>query len=414
MAQVIPPDIDAFIQAMIAAANAAAAAAVPPVPPVPPIVPPAPFSLLPGGAYTTPLDYSKSSELKIFRASTTGMSDKFDLKEEHLRVFLETVKEHVRTYNWETIITVPDGNAVNRNLITNYGQLTLDNVTAHAINYVNQQNRDAQNSMLLYKYLLDSLTEEAKLIMVTMANQYHHNDLPVGALFLKSIIGRSSIDTKAKVLLLRESVSHLYMKMGELRGNVREFNQHVSDLKSALAGRGQDVSELIMHLFKAYEQVPDAQFARYIESIRDRYDADLEDITADQLMHLAVNKYDLLLQRNAMPSDNADRIVALPATAVREARNNSSGRRAARPEDAWKKVAPKTGESTTKSVKNKTYHYCDKHKAWCIHTSEQCLLNIPDSGGSNTTDKQKTANVDKLIIDKAYHAIIHEYDDEDD
>jgi hypothetical protein len=161
----------------------------------------------------------------------------------------------------------------------------------YAIAYINLPTRDAQNSMLLYKYLLESLTEDAKLVTVTMSHQYHHNNLPVGSLFLKSIIGRSSIDTKAKVLLLRESISHLYMKLIERKGNVREFNQHVSGLKSALEGRGQEVSELVMHLFKAYDQVPDPHFARYIEAIRDRYDADIEDTTADQLMQLAVNKY---------------------------------------------------------------------------------------------------------------------------
>jgi hypothetical protein len=53
-------------------------------------------------------------------------------------------------------------------------------------------------------------------------------------------------------------------------------------------------------LFKAYEYVPDQQFNQYIEGIRDRYNADIEDRTADELMILAVNKYDLLEQRKAI------------------------------------------------------------------------------------------------------------------
>jgi hypothetical protein len=327
------PDIDAFIQAIIAAAQAATAAAIPPV------APPVPFALLPGAAYNAPLEYSKSSELKIFRASTSGMDDKFDLKEDHLRVFLETVKEHVRTYNWTAIVTIPGENGIHRDLVTNYGQLTLAHVSAHAIAYITLQTRDAQNSMLMYKYLLNSLTEDAKLVMVTMAHQYHALDMPSGPLFLKAIIGRSSIDTKAKVLLLRESVSHLHLKMIELKGNVRDFNQHVSELKTSLAGRGQEVSELIMHLFKAYEHVPDQQFNRYIESIRDRYDADIEDTTAEQLMQLAVNKFDLLAQRNAMPSDKAENIVALTAKVNDNRASPRNGRRN-RVVPPWKKIPP--------------------------------------------------------------------------
>jgi hypothetical protein len=67
------------------------------------------------------------------------MEDKFNLKEEHLRVFLETVKEHIRTYKWSTIVTGPDENAVGQNLATNYGQLTLLLISAHATGYVNLQ-----------------------------------------------------------------------------------------------------------------------------------------------------------------------------------------------------------------------------------------------------------------------------------
>jgi hypothetical protein len=96
-------------------------------------------------------------------------------------------------------------------------------------------------------------------VVITLADQYHArpNLVPAGALFLKAIIGQSSINTKAKVLLLQESVLHLYVKMLGLKKNVREFNQYVSKIKSALVGWGENVSELIMHLFKAYEQVPD-------------------------------------------------------------------------------------------------------------------------------------------------------------
>jgi hypothetical protein len=297
--------------------------------------------------------------------------------------------------------------------VTNYGQLTLANITVHAAGYVNLPIRDAQNSMLLYKYLLDSLTEAAKLVMVTMSHQYHVNNLPIGTLFLKSIIGRSSIDTKAKVLLLRESVSHLYLKMIEEKGNVRLFNQHVSELKSALSGRGQDVSELIMHLFKAYEQVPDQQFNRYIEAIRDRYDADIEDVTAEQLMQLAVNKYDLLAQRNAMPFDNVEKIVALQTTINEDNKTGQRGRRT-RVQDAWKRVPLKVGEPKTKTMDGKTYHYCPNHKAWCIHTLDQCLLKTATNANPVIGSENKIAEEDKLVINRAYHAIIHGLDDEDD
>jgi hypothetical protein len=42
--------------------------------------------------------------------------------------------------------------------------------------------------------------------------------------------------------------------------------------------------------------------------------------------------------------------------------------------EAWKKVAPKTGEPLTKQRNNKTYHWCDEHPAWVIHHPDECQL----------------------------------------
>jgi hypothetical protein len=417
MAQAQQPDFDAFIQALVAAvtahANAAAAnaAAMPPIPPAP-----VPFALLPGEAYTAPLDFNKSNELKIFRAATSGMTEKFDLKEEHLRVFLETVREQVRTFDWSHIITVPDANAVGRNLTTNYGQVTREQVQAHATTYIGVPNRHAQNAMMLYKFLMNSLTDDAKLTMLTMKEQYHVNNVPDGIMLLKAIVGRASIDTKAKVLLLRESISHLYIKMTELKGNVREFNEYVSELAASLRGRGHDADELTMHLFKAYEQVPDAQFNRYIEGIRDRYDAEIEDITSERLMLLAVTKYDLISQRNQMPTDsNAEKIVALQAK-LKDLKGNTrdKGKRF-KPKDAWKLDSPKPDEDNPKIVNGRTYHYCQFHKQWTAHSPTQCDRNPANKKGNETTNQSpgdRNADADKLVINKAYHAIIHDDDEE--
>jgi hypothetical protein len=162
---------------------------------------------------------------------------------------------------------------------------------------------------LSVKYLM----EEVQLLMYTMETQYYAgmNNLPVGALFLNSIVRRAPIDSKAKVLVLRDSVLHHYINMVELKGNIWDFNQYLSKLRSSILGQGQEVSELVINLFKAYKHVPDEAFGSYIEGIRNCYYAEMEDQTAEGLMLLAVNKYYLLEQRDAMPTENIEKIVAL-------------------------------------------------------------------------------------------------------
>jgi hypothetical protein len=130
-------DMAQMMQGSVVAANAHAAAVGLPAPPVPiPPVPPTPLALLPGAAFTASLDYNKSGELKLFGLATTSMLGKFSLKEERMRAFLGNLKEHARTYNWQDINSIPDSGGFVRSLITNYGQLMLANVNAHAAAYV--------------------------------------------------------------------------------------------------------------------------------------------------------------------------------------------------------------------------------------------------------------------------------------
>jgi hypothetical protein len=428
-----PADLQAFLAALTAANNAqaaqtqaataaltaaaaalpAAAAVAPPVPVIP--VPPA-FALLPGSSAVNPLTFTTSEDMKIYNAATKGLEKKFDLKEDNLHLFLTEVKERARTFGWTDIITVPDSSVppVARNLLTNFGQVTLANCTAHATTYYATQTRNAQNSMFLYQFLHESLTEDAKAIMVSNLALYSIADVPIGILYLKLLIGKSSIDTKAKVLLLREQVSNLHIKMGEFKGNVREFNLHVDQLRTALEGRGQQVDELIMHVFRAYEAVPDPNFLRFIQNQRDEFEREdnPQEITVEALMLLACNKFDLLNHRNALPNDTSDSIVALEAkiqslkeggksSSTNDSDGNSRRRKARHPE--WKLVAPKGSESKSKKVGAKTFHWCSFHKLWSIHTEKECRKGITPTP---TTPSPKTEeSKDELKTDPKFAAM---------
>jgi hypothetical protein len=50
--------------------------------------------------------------------------------------FWETLKKMNARTNWNEIIMIPDADVVIRNLITNFGQFTWANISAHAIPYI--------------------------------------------------------------------------------------------------------------------------------------------------------------------------------------------------------------------------------------------------------------------------------------
>jgi hypothetical protein len=64
-------------------------------------------------------------------------------------------------------------------------------------------------------------------------------------------------------------------------------------------------------------------------------------------------------------------ISELKATPTEEKRGNRTNNKS---EDlwAWKKVAPKAGQKQSKRHGKKDYHWCPKHKLWCLHRPEEC------------------------------------------
>jgi hypothetical protein len=205
---------NAAIQAIINAANAAAASA--PVP-VPPPRQPVPFALWPGMANAQPLDFNNPGNLKTFNKAISPLQMEFDLKSENLKVFLECVKEWACIYHWQDILQVPDDNGVNHNMLSAYGLISLAQCQVHAATYVDLPNKNAQNSIMLYQFLSNTLSKEAKNKIQINAALYHirNNEIPSGTCFLKIIIGKSTNDTISTVHLLRHAVSNLENKMHE-------------------------------------------------------------------------------------------------------------------------------------------------------------------------------------------------------
>ena len=416
MAAAPPFDAQAFMAAIIAAANAAATAAANAA--VAPAVVVRPFARLPGLQNTTPLDFKKSEDFKVFSKSAEGFSEKFDLKDDKLGMFLAKIKDRSDIYNWIGIIKIPDDTAVARNILTNFGQLTLENCRAHVLTFLNVEGRNAQNDVMLYFLLVNSLTEEARgkamggardainytNVAAVVAPATVGETIPSGIMLLKIIIGKSTVDTKAKVLLLRQEVATLSYKMISLKGDIVEFNQYAERKRDELLSRGQTVDELIAHLFTAYLLSPVEPFVRYIQAKKDIYEEDGTTITADELMALALVKHELIIQQTAAVNEGEDRIIAMRATTqadaavddqaarfiameaslrlMQERLNGAQGRGAGRNSrnkksdqaHAWKKVKPKTGEPQVKVFSGRTYHWCRFHEAWTMHSPAECTL----------------------------------------
>ena len=106
-------------------AAAAAPPLQPPPPPAPPI-PPAPpaFALGPGRSHAV-LDYDDpntgATATKLYNKAISPLEEKFDGEADNLAVFLASVRDRARRFNWQRLITVPIDDGTTRNILTHYG-----------------------------------------------------------------------------------------------------------------------------------------------------------------------------------------------------------------------------------------------------------------------------------------------------
>jgi hypothetical protein len=77
---------------------------------------------------------------------------------------------------------------------------------------------------------------------------------------------------------------------------------------------------------------------------------------------------------------------------------------------AWKKVPPKPGKPTTMKKIKRDYHWCPKHKLWCIHRPEECKR--PESPVANETvtvaeDQESRASSTSVRNDPILQSIVN-------
>ena len=192
-------------------AQPAAAAAPPglPEPPAPLPVPPAPpaFALGPGRSHAI-LNFDDpntgATATKLYNKAIAPLEAKFDGEADNLAVFLASVCDRARRFNWHRLITVPIDDSTTRNLLTHYGQVSLDNTRAHAATNANMPTRDAQDNDMFYYFLADSLTNEFRTTVLLYVDTYTVTNVPVASALLKQIIILTRVDNPAPTMHIRE------------------------------------------------------------------------------------------------------------------------------------------------------------------------------------------------------------------
>jgi len=113
------------------------------------------FALSPANAFTDIIDYSTKSGAEVYATNTAALETTFSIDKPNVATFLEELKirAHQAKWNDPIIFLIPTGtNATpnNKNLLTEYGQITTDQCTQHTRGYITGSTRQTQNNHQLY------------------------------------------------------------------------------------------------------------------------------------------------------------------------------------------------------------------------------------------------------------------------
>jgi hypothetical protein len=401
------------------------------------------FARTPALANVGVLNYSTNEGMKIYNAAVAGLSTKYNGNTSDMHIFLKNIKERGQSFGWHRILEIPKGGDT-FNLIDQYGLVSLSEIQDHANVYEAANGRDAQNSSQMYNFIYASITDEAKLMVLSDFADYTLviNGIQVtnGPCFLKVLIRNTTIETRSTVFHLRENLNNLENYMVEITYNIDNFNLYVTTQVEQLAARGESSSDLLINLFAAYLSVPDRKFVEYVEKQKDKFDEG-EDISPKLLMQVALTKFKDRTRSGKWqaPSPEEAQIIALTAQIKDIKANHQAGKgkenagngdgnqsgkkkkgsktKRGEPSDnkyAWKLIAPTSGEPKTKMVNEKEYHFCLNHNdgkgAWVIHNPAKCHAAKGYAGTSN----QEPSTNKSLALSKALQAIQDEEDSSSD
>ena len=159
------------------------------------------------------------------------------------------------------------GNGVPINMVSDYGRVTLEQVTAWVLTFIHGNNRNSQNSKLLFDLLTNSISIEGLQRVQLWRNQDELNGLVSSECFLKVIIRESYPDSNATVSMVQLNLTNLDEYVLSNGTDIVAFNAYVQSQVDGLAARGEITNDLIVNLFKGYRAMKDQAFLDYLRMI---------------------------------------------------------------------------------------------------------------------------------------------------
>ena len=280
-----------------------------------------PFSRHPGRISHGVIDFSSKPGWNHWKMATEKLQgDLYDCKPDGFYQFMKRLKARACLFGWSgdggILSIAPDACKPNvkKDLLKDYGVFSYERIAEHEVTYINKDTRAAQDNIMLYNCLMNSLSMTGMAKLNIHDKQYILGNPPseAGLSLLKVLIRESHLDSNATPTMIRTKLSNLDDYLEEADNDVEEFNRYVQMLIDSLSARGETTHDLMTNLFKAYAACSDAIFVRYIADIQTKWE-DGEDLNATELMERAHRKFKTLKTKKIWkaPSAEEEKLLAL-------------------------------------------------------------------------------------------------------
>ena len=209
---------------------------------------PAPFvfSLTPAtSAPSLALNMQTKEGQNIHKKVTEAFLEKFDGDKDNKLSFVSNLVERIILALWDqtnaSMFNIPTGAPLVTDVVdcvAKYGRVTLADLRAHAITYVDTLTRIAQNAYHMYEAIMASITPELHKRILVDIDKAKINGTGNGPMFFKLIISKCTINTPAMIMQLRGNIFHLDSYMTQVQEDIKRFNKYVKGTLMTLKARG--------------------------------------------------------------------------------------------------------------------------------------------------------------------------------
>ena len=182
---------------------------------------------------TTFIDYATSDGKKIYRNAIESLPIKYDLDPGSTNTFNESLKDKCASTGWSDpnadVITVPNSDGKDINLIEGYGRLTMKEIRDHCSSYINLKTRQAQHQYQMYECIMNSLTQMTRLRITSATDKYEIGGVKCGPLLFKHLMMKAVVDKRATTSYIKENLADLDTYITTVDSNITIFNEYVKE-----------------------------------------------------------------------------------------------------------------------------------------------------------------------------------------